>query len=78
MKKLKNKEEILQKIRGGIELALNFSPVILDIIVLAQSQVWFKIVLVFKKTAFSTVQMSITSNLEQSDSLVYFIGALDI
>ena len=34
--------------------------------------------LVFKKTAFSLIQMSKTSNLQQSDSLVYFIGALDI
>ena len=28
-------------------------------------------------TAFSVIQMSITSNLEQTDSLVYFITALD-
>ena len=48
----------------------------MDIIIFAQSQVWFKIVLVFKKTAFSVTQMSITSNLEHSDSLVYFIGHL--
>ena len=50
----------------------------MDFIILAQSQVWLKIVLVFKKTAFSAIQMSKTSNLEQSDLLVYFIGTLDI
>ena len=36
------------------------------------------IVLIFKKSTFSIIQMSITSNLEQSVSLVYFIGALNI
>ena len=42
------------------------------------SQVWFKIVFVFKKTALSIIQISKTSNLEQSDSLVYCTRALDI
>ena len=41
---------------------------------LVQSPLWFKIVLIFKKSTFSIIQMSITSNLEQSVSLVYSLG----
>ena len=31
-----------------------------------------------QKTTFSVIQMSKTPNLEKSDSLVYFIGAMGI
>ena len=37
-----------------------------------------RLCLSFKKTAFSVIQMSITSNLKQSESLVYFIMTLNI
>ena len=48
------------------------------IIFFAQSQVWFMIELAFKKSLSHLIQMSITSNLEQSELLVYWIWALNI
>ena len=71
LKKLQNKEEILQAIRGSIELALNFIQLLW--ILLFQLRVRYDSSLSLKNR-FSVVQMIITSN----DSLVYIIGALNI
>ena len=73
LKKLQNKEEILQAIRGSIELALNFIQLLW--ILLFQLRVRYDSRLCLSlKNRFSIVQMIITSN----DSLVYIIGALNI